>query len=195
MKRMNNKRGTLVLFTGSSGVGKGTVMGELYKLSDKIKLSVSNTTRPPRKGEIDGVHYNFVTTEQFKKLIEEDGYLEYAGYCGKYYGTPKRQVEELLDAGYDVFLEIEVKGGLQIMEKYPEVLSIFLLPPSMEELETRLRGRGTESEDVIQERLRQASEEIKYKNHYKYRVINDDAQRAAAEVFDILNNYKDSKEN
>lgn len=187
---MKAKRGILVLFTGSSGVGKGTIMNELYKLDDTIKLSVSNTTRLPRKGEIDGVHYNFVTKEQFEKLIEQDGYLEYAEYCDKYYGTPKQQVEDLLNAGYNVFLEIEVKGGLQVMEKYPDVLSIFVLPPSMEELERRLRGRGTEKEDVIQKRLNQAKEEMKYKDRYKYQIVNDNAAKAAGEVLAVLNQYK-----
>ena len=127
----SKKRGILVLYTGSSGVGKGTIMAELLKRDPSIRLSVSNTTRDPREGEIDGVHYNFVTKEQFEELIDSNGYLEYAKYCDNYYGTPKKQVEDLLDEGYNVFLEIEVQGGLQILEKYPDVLSIFILPPSM----------------------------------------------------------------
>ena len=116
---MSKKRGMLVLYTGSSGVGKGTIMKELLKRDPNIRLSVSNTTREPRKGEIDGVHYNFVTKEEFEKLIEADGYLEYAVYCDNYYGTPKKQVEDMLEQGFDVFLEIEVQGGLQVMKNTP----------------------------------------------------------------------------
>ena len=152
----SKKRGMLVLYTGSSGVGKGTIMQELLKRDKNIRLSVSNTTRPPREGEIDGVHYNFVTKEQFETLIQKDGYLEYAEYCGNYYGTPKQQVEDLLSQGYDDFLEIEVCGRLQIMEKYPDVLSIFVLPPSLDTLEKRLRHRGTEDEETILKRLGEA---------------------------------------
>ena len=184
----NNKRGILVLYTGSSGVGKGTIMSELLKRDENIRLSVSNTTRAPREGEIDGVHYNFVTKEQFEKLIDEDGYLEYAKYCENYYGTPKKPVEDMLSQGYNVFLEIEVQGGLQIMEKYPDVLSIFILPPSMDVLENRLRGRGTEKEDVIQKRLAEAKNEITFKDKYKYNVVNGDLETAVDEILDILRN-------
>lgn len=186
----SKKRGMLVLYTGSSGVGKGTIMQELLKRDKNIRLSVSNTTRPPREGEIDGVHYNFVTKEQFESLIEKDGYLEYAEYCGNYYGTPKQQVEDMLSQGYDVFLEIEVCGGLQIMEKYPDVLSIFVLPPSMETLEKRLRKRNTEKEETILERLGQAKREISYKDRYKYVVVNDELEDAVDEILDILKNAK-----
>lgn len=186
----SKKRGTLVLYTGSSGVGKGTIMQELLKRDKNIRLSVSNTTRPPREGEIDGVHYNFVTKEQFNNLIEKDGYLEYAKYCGNYYGTPKQQVDDLLNEGYDVFLEIEVCGGLQIMDKYPDVLSIFILPPSMETLEKRLRRRGTEDEETILERLSQAKREIGCSNKYKYVVVNDELEKAVDEILDILHSEK-----
>ncbi len=184
----SNKRGILVLYTGSSGVGKGTIMKELLKKDSSIKLSVSNTTRAPRPGEVDGVDYNFVTKQDFEKLIETDGYLEYAQYCDNYYGTPKKQVEDMLNQGYNVFLEIEVQGGLQIMEKFPNVLSIFILPPSMEQLEERLRNRGTEKEETIQKRLSAATEEITFKNRYKYNVINDSVERAADEILEILGN-------
>lgn len=183
---MDNKRGTLVLYTGSSGVGKGTLMERLLDADKSIRLSVSNTTRKPRKGEIDGVHYNFVTEEEFVDLINKDGYLEYAKYCENYYGTPKKQVEDMLDEGYNVFLEIEVQGGLQIMEKYPDILSIFILPPSMESLERRLRRRGTEDEETIQKRLEAAKEEMQYKDRYKYNVINGDLDVAVNEILDIL---------
>ena len=186
----SKKRGMLVLYTGSSGVGKGTIMQELLKRDKNIRLSVSNTTRPPRDGEIDGVHYNFVTKEQFESLIQKDGYLEYAEYCGNYYGTPKQQVEDLLNQGYDVFLEIEVRGGLQIMDKYPDVLSIFILPPSMDTLEKRLRDRNTEDEETILERLGPAKREIGCKDKYKYVVVNDNLEDAVDEILEILKKAK-----
>lgn len=186
----SKKRGMLVLYTGSSGVGKGTIMQELLKRDKNIRLSVSNTTRPPREGEIDGVHYNFVTKEQFESLIKNDGYLEYAEYCGNYYGTPKQQVEDLLNQGYDVFLEIEVCGGLQIMEKYPDVLSIFVLPPSIDTLEKRLRRRGTEDEETILKRLGEAKREIECSEKYKYVVVNDRLEDAVDEILDILKKEK-----
>ncbi len=184
----SKKRGILVLYTGSSGVGKGTIMAELLKKDPSIRLSVSNTTRNPREGEIDGVHYNFVTKEQFEELIESNGYLEYAKYCDNYYGTPKQQVEDLLDEGYNVFLEIEVQGGLQILEKYPDVLSIFILPPSMEVLEKRLRNRGTEKEEVILKRLEEAKNEISFKDRYRFNVVNGELETAVDEVLEILHN-------
>ena len=188
---MNNKKmGMLVLYTGSSGVGKGTIMQELLKRDKNIRLSVSNITRPPREGEIDGVHYNFVTKEQFESLIQKDGYLEYAEYCGNYYGTPKQQVDDLLSQGYDVFLEIEVCGGLQIMEKYPDVLSIFVLPPSIDTLEKRLRRRGTEDEETILKRLGEAKREIECSEKYKYVVVNDKLEDAVDEILDILKKEK-----
>ncbi len=185
---MNSKtKGRLILYTGSSGVGKGTIMAELLKRNPNIRLSVSNTTREPREGEICGVHYNFVTREQFEELINNDGFLEYAEYCDNYYGTPKKQVEDLLSEGYDVFLEIEVQGGLQILEKYPDILSIFILPPSMESLSRRLHRRGSEDEETIQQRLAQAEKEMSFKDRYKYNVVNDDLDAAVNEILEILN--------
>ena len=187
-----SKKGVLVLYSGCSGVGKGTIMKLLLQRNSNIRLSVSNTTRSPREGEIAGVHYNFVTKEEFLALADADGYIEHAVYCDSYYGTPKRQVEEMLEQGYDVFLEIEVQGGLQVMEQYPDILSIFILPPSMEELERRLRGRGTETEEVIRKRMAQAVEEMKYKDRYRCNVVNDIAERAADEVLAILaDHHKD----
>ncbi len=175
-----------MLYSGCSGVGKGTIMKLLLQRDSSIRLSVSNTTRAQREGEIDGVHYNFITKEEFIALADADGYIEHAVYCDQHYGTPKQQVEDMLAQGYNVFLEIEVQGGLQVMEKYPGVLSIFILPPSMEELERRLRGRGTESEEVIQKRMAQAEKEMRYKDKYRYNVVNDVAERAADEVLAIL---------
>lgn len=182
----SKKRGKLVLYTGASGVGKGTIMAELLKRDPSIRVSVSNTTRKPREGEIDGVHYNFVTKEQFMKLLDSDGYLEHACYCGNYYGTPKQQVENMLENGFNVFLEIEVQGGIQIMKKYPDVLSIFILPPSMDSLNRRLHRRGTESESIIEQRLKAAEYEMSFKNKYKYRVVNGDLETAVKTILEIL---------
>ncbi len=179
-----------MLYTGCSGVGKGTIMKELLRRDPNIRLSVSNTTREPRDGEIDGVHYRFVTREEFLALADADGYIEYAEYCDNLYGTPKQHVEELLAAGYDVFLEIEVQGGLQVMEQFPDVLSIFILPPSIEELENRLRGRGTETEEVIRQRLAEAKNELAVAQQYRFRVVNDDLNTAVNEVLDILQRYR-----
>ena len=154
---MTHRKGQMVLYTGCSGVGKGTIMKELLKRDPSIRLSVSNTTRAPRKGEIDGVHYNFVTREEFLAVADDDGYIEHAEYCQNLYGTPRKQVEDMLDEGYNVFLEIEVKGGLQVMEKFPDVLSIFILPPSLRGLERRLRGRGTEKKASLPNAWRRRS--------------------------------------
>uniref|UniRef100_UPI00386AD127 guanylate kinase n=1 Tax=Ruminococcus sp. TaxID=41978 RepID=UPI00386AD127 len=163
----------------------------LLKRNPNIRLSVSNTTRKPREGEIDGVHYNFVTKQQFENLIKENGFLEYAQYCDNYYGTPKKQVEDLLSQGYDVFLEIEVQGGLQILEKYPDVLSIFILPTSIDSLSRRLHRRGTEDEETINKRLAEAEREMSFKDRYKYNVVNDDLDTAVNEILEILE--KESK--
>ena len=170
-----SKKGVLVLYSGCSGVGKGTIMKQLLARDPSIRLSVSNTTRAPREGEIHGVHYNFVTREEFLALADADGYIEHAVYCDNHYGTPKKQVEDML-----------AQGGLQVMEKYPDILSIFIMPPSLEELERRLRGRGTETEESIQKRMAQAVEEMKYKDRYRYQIINDTVDRAADEVLSLL---------
>ena len=177
-----NNRGILVLYTGCSGVGKGTIMKELLRRDPNIRLSVSNTTREPRDGEIDGVHYRFVTREEFLALADADGYIEYAEYCDNLYGTPKQHVEELLAAGYDVFLEIEVQGALQIHEKRPDAVMIFVAPPSFEELESRLRGRGTETEEKVLARIEAARGELEQANRFDYIVVNDDLQTAVEDV-------------
>jgi guanylate kinase len=165
-------------------------MKQLLARDPSIRLSVSNTTRAPREGEIHGVHYNFVTREEFLALADADGYIEHAVYCDNHYGTPKKQVEDMLAQGYNVFLEIEVQGGLQVMEKYPDILSIFIMPPSLEELERRLRGRGTETEEVIRQRLAEAENELAVAQQYRFRVVNDDLNTAVNEVLDILQRYR-----
>jgi len=187
-------KGLLVVFAGASGVGKGTIMKKLLSSNPNIRLSISATTRAPREGELDGREYYFVTRERFNELIADDGFLEYAEYVGNCYGTPKAPVFSMLDEGLDVFLEIELKGFLQIKRAYPECVSIFIVPPSFEELEARLKGRGTESDDVIAERLKTAEQEINSKSLFDYVVINDDADRAANEVLSIISDIKKVKE-
>ena len=180
------KRGTLFVYSGCSGVGKGTIMKELLARNKKIKLSVSATTRDPRPGETNGVEYFFVTHDEFNSMIEEDGFLEHEEFCGNYYGTPRKAVEEMLDNGYNVFLEIEVKGGVSVINRHPEYVSIFILPPTLEELEHRLRSRGTETEEDVTKRLQTAIDELKIAPFYKYQVVNADLESAIAEVLDIV---------
>lgn len=183
----NNKFGKLFVYAGASGVGKGTIMKELLKSDSSIKLSVSATTRLPREGEVHGREYFFVTKEEFKQMIEEDGFLEYAQYCDNFYGTPKAYVDEMLQKGYNVFLEIELQGAQNILKLRPDAVSIFILPPSIEELERRLRDRGTETEDAINKRLAQAKVEIDHAKMYKYTVVNDDLNKAVKDVLEIVN--------
>lgn len=183
-------KGLLIVYAGASGVGKGTIMKQLLKSNDKFRLSVSATTRSPRPGETNGVEYHFVSKPDFEDLIRTDGLLEYASYCDNYYGTPKKAVFDMLNSGIDVFLEIEIKGFLQIKEKFPDCVTIFLLPPSLEELENRLTGRGTEAPEVIKKRLDTAKEELTYAQQFDYTVINDDVERATNEILDIISNIK-----
>ncbi len=183
-------KGLLIVYAGASGVGKGTVMKQLLKSDENFRLSVSATTRSPRPGETNGVEYHFVSKDDFEKLIADDGLLEYANYCDNYYGTPKKAVFDMLDSGIDVFLEIEIKGFLQIKEKYPDCVTIFLLPPSIEELEKRLTGRGTETPDVIKKRLMTATQELKYAQQFDYTVINDDVEDTTKQILDIISNIK-----
>lgn len=179
-------KGKLVVYTGFSGVGKGTVLKRIRELDDSVKLSVSCTTREPREGETDGVEYFFVTKDEFRRLIDEDGFLEYATYCDNYYGTPRKAVEEMLEKGFNVFLEIEVQGGMQVMSKMPDCVSIFVVPPSIEELERRLRGRGTEDEETILKRLAAVKTEQEYILNYEHTVLNEDVDRAAKEIISII---------
>ena len=182
-----NHKGILMVLSGFSGAGKGTLMKKLLETYDNYALSVSMTTRQPREGERDGIEYFFSTKEAFEQKIEEGGLIEYAQYCGNYYGTPRAYVEEQLANGKDVILEIEIQGALQIKEKFPEALLLFATPPSIEELEKRLRGRGTETEEVIRKRLLRAGEEADGMDAYDYLVINDDLERCVEEIHSIVN--------
>lgn len=181
---MKNK-GLLVVISGPAGAGKGTVVHELAK-DEQIRVSVSATTRNPRPGEENGVHYHFLSREQFLAMIREDGFLEYAEYVGNFYGSPKKQAQEWMQQGHDVILEIEVQGCRKIKNKNPDCVSIFIMPPSLEILEQRLRGRGTETEEVIQRRMARAREEIALAKDYDYIVINDTVEACVQDVAAVL---------
>ncbi|HEO3293903.1 TPA: guanylate kinase [Streptococcus agalactiae] len=182
-----SERGLLIVFSGPSGVGKGTVRQEIFSTPDhKFDYSVSMTTRPQRPGEVDGVDYFFRTREEFEALIKEGQMLEYAEYVGNYYGTPLSYVNETLDRGIDVFLEIEVQGALQVKSKVPDGVFIFLTPPDLEELEERLVGRGTDSPEVIAQRIERAKEEIALMREYDYAVVNDQVSLAAERVKRVI---------
>ena len=174
------ERGLLIVLSGPSGVGKGTVLRRFIN-DPKLNLaySISLTTRLPRKGETDGEHYRFVSKEYFEQCISEGKMLEYAKFVGNYYGTLSAEVENLRAQGKNVLLEIEVQGALQVKEKCPEALSIFIIPPSFSELERRIRGRRSEDEELIVKRLKKAKKEMRLMDHYKYIVCNDDPQMAA----------------
>ena len=184
---MYKKRGLLIVLSGPSGVGKGTVRKELFTQSNtNYEYSVSMTTRSPRDGEVDGEDYFFKTREEFEQLIDQGKLLEYAEYVGNYYGTPLDYVNATLDAGRDVFLEIEVVGAAQVRELVPDGLFIFLAPPSLSALEARLIGRGTETADVIKSRVLKAREELELMNLYDYVVENDEVQNACERINAIV---------
>ncbi len=170
---MNNNKGKLVIVSGFSGVGKGTVVKALLDRYDDYVLSVSMTTRKPREGEQEGINYYFVSDEQFEEMINEDGFLEYAGYVGHYYGTPKEMVLDSLEQGKNVILEIEVQGALQVKERYPDSIMVFIIPPKASVLKERLIGRGTETEEQIINRLQRAAQESEQMSYYDYLVVND----------------------
>ena len=169
------KRGVLFVYSGPSGVGKGTLKEKLFdEFGDQLAFSVSATTRKARPGEVDGRDYFYISRQEFEKRIANCEFLEYAQYAGNLYGTPRPYVEGLLAKGMNVLLEIEVQGALQVMERMPECVSIFVLPPSIEELEHRLRGRGTETEEKVIERLDTASRELMYADRYDHQIVNAD---------------------
>lgn len=180
------QKGILIVLSGFSGAGKGTLVKKLLQTYDNYALSISMTTRQPRTGERDGVEYFFADKEMFEEKIRENGFIEYASYCGNYYGTPKAYVEEQLEAGRDVILEIEIQGALKVKEQFPESLLLFVTPPSAAELERRLVGRGTEAPEVIAKRLARASEESEGIEAYDYIVVNDNLDVCVEELHRLV---------
>lgn len=184
---MKQKTAKLFVLTGPSGVGKGTVLKKFFeKNKGDIIYSISATTRPPRPGEVEGVNYFFVSKEEFEKEIENDDFLEWANYSGNYYGTKKSFVMKKLKEGTNVLLEIEAQGAKKIMEKFPDCVSIFIAPPDLAELEKRLRGRNTETEEAIQKRLLAVQAELEESKKFKHVIINDEIERAFLKLDEIF---------
>lgn len=180
-------RGKLYVLSGPSGVGKGTVREKVFENPNvNLTYSISMTTRSPRAGEVDGVHYYFVTKEYFEQAIKNGELLEYAQFVGNYYGTPKKVIDQILDQGKNVLLEIEVQGAMQVMEKCPDAITIFMVPPSFDELEKRIRGRRSEPEDIVQQRLNKARGEMELRSNYKHVVVNDTVDNASQAIIDII---------
>ncbi|MCI6668152.1 MAG: guanylate kinase [Romboutsia timonensis] len=183
---MLNRKGLLLVVSGPSGAGKGTICKALLNKNDQIKLSVSATTRKPRNGEVHGVNYFFMEKEEFTKMIENGEFLEYAQIYDNFYGTPKAAIIECLEKGQDVILEIEMQGARQIKEVYPEGVFIFVLPPSLEELKSRIVGRGTETQEEIEKRFSCAFEEINQIVNYDYFIVNEDIEKSVSDVEAII---------
>lgn len=179
------KKGKLIVISGASGVGKGTVLGIMMEKRKDLSFSVSATTRPPRPGEIDGVHYYFISRDKFEAMIAAGEFLEYDAHAANYYGTPRAQAEEKQTHG-PVLLDIEPKGAKQVKEKAPDAVLIFIMPPSVQELERRLRGRGDTSEEQIQMRMERATWEMEQRVWYDHVVVNDDPERCAQEILKII---------
>lgn len=191
---MNNK-GLLLVVSGFSGAGKGTVVKRLLQLHDDYCLSISATTRKPREGEENGREYFFKTVEEFEEMIKQNALVEYAQYVGNYYGTPKAYVEEQLEQGKNVILEIEIQGAMNIKKMFPEAVLMFITPPSANELESRLRGRGTEDEETILARLSRASEESLGVENYDYIVLNDEVDNCVSHIHGIVTANKNKASN
>lgn len=188
---MREKKGILIVVSGFSGAGKGTLMKRLLEEYDNYALSISATTRSPRPGEVHGREYFFKSTEEFEKMIAQDELIEYAKYVSNYYGTPKEYVMEQLDAGKDVILEIEIQGALKVKEKYPDTLLLFVTPPSAQVLKDRLVGRGTETMDVIESRMKRAVEESQGVEAYDYLIVNDDLEVCVKEMHQVIQSEHD----
>ncbi|MCR4435438.1 MAG: guanylate kinase [Clostridiales bacterium] len=180
------RSGLLVVISGPSGAGKSTLLDLVKEQNKNVRFSVSATTRKPREGEINGLDYFFKSADEFNRMIENKELIEWVEYCGNYYGTPKEYVLTSIEQGYDVILEIEVDGAANIKSIYPDSVSIFILPPSFQELKKRIEGRGTENAQVIEERMNRAKKEIMYIDRYDYIVVNDNIKRAADHIGNIL---------
>ena len=181
-----SNKGILLVLSGPAGSGKGTIVKNILERDSMIRLSVSATTRAPRPGEIDGVHYSFVSSRKFEEMIASDEMLEHTRYCGNYYGTLMSEVDSYLDKGINVILEIEVQGAMKIREKRPEALFVFIAPPSVAELTRRLKKRGTETDEVIAERVSQAAGEIAAAEKYDYIIVNDALEDAVSDFFAVI---------
>ncbi|CUN66714.1 guanylate kinase [Clostridium sp. NSJ-49] len=183
---MTNNKGLLIVVSGPSGAGKGTICKALLEKHDDLFISVSATTRQPRAGEVDGVNYHFITKEDFIKRVEQKDFLEYAEVYGNYYGTPKSKVEEMLNSGKNVILEIDIQGALKVKENFKEGVFIFILPPSMEELKQRIIKRGSETPESLMRRFKSAYQEINYISKYNYAVVNDIVDVAVSKIEGII---------
>lgn len=179
-------KGLLFVISGPSGVGKGTISRQLLKEVPSIKYSVSATTRAPREGEKDGVNYFFLSIDDFQRMIKEDAFLEYANVYGNYYGTPREFVEKELKAGNHVLLEIDIQGALQVRKKAPDAVFVFIVPPSIEELQARIMGRGSETPESLRTRLRSAVQEMEFVSQYDYVVLNDEVSQAVCKIKCII---------
>ena len=184
---MNKK---LFVLSGSSGVGKGTVLKGFLNRNPQFMLSISCTTRKPREGEVDGVNYFFLTKEEFKKSVEENKFLEWAEFAGNCYGTKKKYINQCLDEGKDIILEIDTQGALQVKKRMPEAVLVFICPPSFEALEKRLRGRHTEDEETIQKRLQEVKIELERAENFDYKIVNDNLSDAILQLEEIINKEK-----
>ena len=189
-----NHKGLLIVISGFSGAGKGTLMKKLIENYNQYALSISMTTRAPREGEVHGREYFFVAREQFEDKIKEGGFIEYAQYCGNYYGTPKDYVEGQLEAGKDVILEIEIQGAMKVKEQFPDAVLLFVMPPSISVLHQRLMGRGTETKEVIFERLQRAEEEAVGIEEYDYIIINDNLDICVKELHELLDKTHEERQ-
>ncbi len=188
------KKGILLIVSGLSGAGKGTICKRIMEKYPDYELSISATTRAPRPGEVHGREYFFVTKEEFEEKIKNDQLLEYAQYVDNYYGTPREWVEEQLSQGKNVILEIELQGAFQVRDKMPDAVLIFIMPPDMEELERRLRGRGSETEEQIKKRLLRAMEEIEFVDQYDYVIVNEEVEKSVEMLHTIVLNLKEENQ-
>lgn len=180
------REGLLVVVSGPSGAGKGTLLNNVKQRENNVRFSVSATTRVPRSGELDGVNYFFKTHEEFDRMIKNNELVEWVKYCDNFYGTPKKYVEEIIKSGSDCLLEIEVEGALNIKAIYPDCITIFILPPSFEELRRRIEGRGTEKPEVIDKRMKKALKEMNFVDRYDYVVVNGEVETAVNSIINIL---------